>query len=109
MYNKNNAVELIKKFQQLFTNLNHKEIAERLVKLVAAKAIVSRAVLVVERDSHLYVETIASQQDSDLLVSGISTSLNHLNDLTHHHIHQIFDNGKAQYLYYDKINKKELL
>ena len=104
MYNKNNAVELIKKFQQLFTNLNHKEIAERLVKLVAAKAIVSRAVLVVERDSHLYVEAIASQQDSDLLVSGISTSLNHLNDLPHHHIHQIFDSGKAQALDADQIH-----
>src|SRR5687767_10475376 len=98
MQNKNNAVELIKKFQQLFSSLNHKEIAERLVKLVATKAVVSRAVLVVERDSHLYVEAIASQQDSDLLVNGISASLNRLNYLPHHHIHQVFDSGKAQTL-----------
>lgn len=98
MQNKNNAVELIKKFQQLFTNLNHKEIAERLVKLVVAKAVISRAVLVVERDSHLYVEAIASQQDSELLVSGVTTSLNRLNYLPHQHIHQVFDNGKPQAL-----------
>jgi len=94
MQNKNSAVELIKKFQQLFNNLNHKEIAERLVKLVASKPVISRAVLVVERDSHLYVEAIASQQDSDLLINGISTSLTRLNYLPHQHIHQVFDSGK---------------
>lgn len=103
MQNKNNAVELIKKFQKLFTNLNHKEIAEQLVKLVVAKAVISRAVLIVERDSHLYVEAIASQQESDLLVNGISTSLNRLNYLPHQHIHQVFDNGKAQALDTDQI------
>ena len=103
MQNKNNAVELIKKFQQLFTNLNHKEIAERLVKLVIAKAAVSRAVLVVERDSHLYVEAIASLQESDLLVNGVTTSLSRLNYLPHQHIHQVFDSGKAQALDTDQI------
>jgi hypothetical protein len=55
---KNTAIELIKKFQQLFTDLNHKQIAERLVKLVIAKETISRAVLIVERDSHLYVELL---------------------------------------------------
>jgi len=103
MQYKNNAVELIKKFQQLFTNLNHKEIAERLVKLIAAKAAISRAVLVVERESHLYVEAIASQQDSGLLVNGISTSLNRLNYLPHQHIYQAFDSSKAQALDTDQI------
>ena len=47
MQNKNTAVELIKKFQQLFTDLNHKQIAERLVKLVVVKPVVSRVVLIV--------------------------------------------------------------
>ena len=103
MQNKNNTVELIKKFQQLFTNLNHKEIAERLVKLVASKAVVSRAVLIVERDNHLYVEAIALQQGSDLLVNGISTSLNRLNYLPHHHIQQVFNSGKPLTLDADQI------
>ncbi|RYY03444.1 MAG: bifunctional diguanylate cyclase/phosphodiesterase [Gammaproteobacteria bacterium] len=103
MQNKNNTVELIKKFQQIFANLNHKEIAERLVKLVVSKPTISRAVLVVERDSHLYVEAIASQQESDLLVSGVSTSLNRLNYLPHQHIHQVFDSGKSKALDADQI------
>jgi diguanylate cyclase (GGDEF)-like protein/PAS domain S-box-containing protein len=103
MQNKNNAVELIKKFQQLFNNLNHKEIAERLVKLVIAKAAISRAVLVVERDSHLYVEAIASQQNAELQINGITTSLSRLNYLPHQHIHQVFDSGKAQALDTDQI------
>jgi len=103
MQNKNNSVELIKKFQQLFTNLNHKEIAERLVKLVATKAIISRAVLIVERDRHLYVEAIASQQDSNVLVNGISTSLNRLNYLPHQHIQKAFDSGKPQTLGSDQV------
>jgi diguanylate cyclase (GGDEF)-like protein/PAS domain S-box-containing protein len=103
MQNKNNAVELIKKFQRLFNNLNHKEIAERLVKLVIAKAAISRAVLVVERDSHLYVEAIASQRNAELQINGITTSLNRLNYLPHQHIHQVFDSGKAQALDTDQI------
>lgn len=103
MQNKNNAVELIKKFQTLFTDLNHKQIAERLVKLVVAKTAISRAVLVVERDSHLYVEAIAHQRESELLVSGVATSLNRLNYLPHQQIHKAFDSGKPQILDTDQI------
>lgn len=90
---KNSAIELIKKFQQLFTDLNHKQIAERLVKLVIAKRTISRAVLIVERDSHLYVEAIASSGSNEPVVSGLATSLSRLNYLPHQYIHQVFDNG----------------
>ena len=92
---KNTAIELIKKFQQLFTDLNHKQIAERLVKLVIAKKTISRAVLIVERDSHLYVEAIASSGPNEPMVNGIATSLSRLNYLPHQHIHQVFDTGRA--------------
>ncbi|HSC68767.1 MAG TPA: EAL domain-containing protein [Cellvibrio sp.] len=92
---KNTAIELIKKFQQLFTDLNHKQIAERLVKLVIAKKAISRAVLIVERDSHLYVEAIAAAGTDEPLVNGIATSLSRLNYLPHQHIHQVFDSGRA--------------
>ncbi len=91
---KNTAIELIKKFQQLFTDLNHKQIAERLVKLVIAKETISRAVLIVERDSHLYVEAIASSGTQQPMVSGIATSLSRLNYLPHQYIHQVFDSGQ---------------
>ena len=84
---KHTAVELIKKFQQLFTDLNHKQIAERLVKLVIAKETISRAVLIVERDSHLYVEAIASSGTTPC-VNAVATSLSRLNYLPHQYIHQ---------------------
>ena len=92
---KNTAIELIKKFQQLFTDLNHKQIAERLVKLVIAKEAISRAVLVIERDSHLYVEAIASSGGEEPIVNGIATSLSRLKFLPHQYIHQVFDTGQA--------------
>jgi diguanylate cyclase (GGDEF)-like protein/PAS domain S-box-containing protein len=87
------AIELIKKFQQLFTNLNHKQIAERLVKLVIAKRSISRAVLIVERDSQLYVEAIASSSTNGPIVNSLATSLSRLNYLPHQQIHQVFDQG----------------
>src|SRR5690606_21676252 len=95
MQTKNTAVELIKKFQQLFTDLNHKQIAERLVKLVIAKSVVSRTVLIVERDNHLYVEAIASQRSPEPLVNGIATSLSRLNHLPRQIIREVFQHGQA--------------
>lgn len=102
---KNTAIELIKKFQQLFTDLNHKQIAERLVKLVIAKETISRAVLIVERDSHLYVEAIASAGTRQPTVSGIATSLSRLNYLPHQYIHQVFDSGQPCALDQHAINQ----
>lgn len=95
MQNKNTAVELIKKFQQLFTDLNHKQIAERLVKLVIAKSAISRTVLIVERDGHLYVEAIASQRESEPLISALATSLSRLNFLPRESIQNVFKDGKS--------------
>lgn len=98
MQNKNKAVDLIKKFQQLFTNLNHKQIAERLVNLVLVNPVISRAVLVVERDSHLFVEAAACDQDSELKGSGPASSFGKLQYLPHQFIHQCFDTGNAKTL-----------
>lgn len=95
---KHSTVELIKKFQQLFTDLNHKQIAERLVKLVIGKAAVSRTVLIVERDSHLYVEAIAAAGTNHPLVNGLATALARLNYLPHQLIHQVFDCGQVRTL-----------
>lgn len=102
---KNSTVELIKKFQLLFTDLNHKQIAERLVKLVIAKDAISRAVLIVERDSHLYVEAIASTCGNQTQTNGIATALSRLNYLPHQHIHKVFDSGKSSELDTAHINQ----
>ena len=95
---KHSTVELIKKFQQLFTDLNHKQIAERLVRMAIAKPAISRAVLVVERDSHLYVEAIAAAGQHEPMVNGLATSLSRLNYLPHQIIHQVFDSGATRKL-----------
>lgn len=92
---KHSAVELIKKFQQLFTNLNHKQIAERLVKLVIAKSTISRVALIIERDTHLYVEALATRQHSKIEVNALASSLDCLSDLPHPFIHQAFASESA--------------
>jgi diguanylate cyclase (GGDEF)-like protein/PAS domain S-box-containing protein len=95
---KNSAVDLIKKFQQLFTDLNHQQIAERLVNLVVAKNAICRVVLIAERDSHLQVEAIASHVDNASSVRYVNSPVSSLNFLPHQHIHQVFDSGETRYL-----------
>jgi len=98
MPNRNSAVELIKKFQQLFSDLNHRQIAERLVRLVVMKPFISRVVLVVDRDNQLYVEAIARQCEPEPLVNGVTTLLSRLSNLPHSHIRLVFEQGQAMVL-----------
>ncbi|HEX7762192.1 MAG TPA: EAL domain-containing protein [Cellvibrio sp.] len=92
---KHTAVELIKKFQQLFTNLNHKQIAERLVKLVIAKHAIQRAALLIARDNHIYVEAIANRTGTHAAINAIATSLNRINNLPSAFIHDVFESSQA--------------
>lgn len=96
---KNNAVELIKKFQQLFSDLNHHQIAERLVKLVVMKPFISRVVLIVNRDQQLYVEAIARQHPSEPLITGISTPLVRLSNLPHQEITRAFSASSTLFIH----------
>ena len=91
MQNKNTAMELVKRFQQLFSDLDHKQIAERLVKLVVVKPVVSRVVLIVKRDARLYVEAIACHRVPSPLVNAMATELSRINYLPRRHIHTIFE------------------
>jgi diguanylate cyclase (GGDEF)-like protein/PAS domain S-box-containing protein len=95
---KNSAIDLIKKFQQLFTDLNHKQIAERLVNLIVTKQAICRAVLIAERDSHLQIEAIASHAGNTSSTGYVNSPLATLNFLPHQHIHQAFDSGERCYL-----------
>lgn len=94
MRTKHSAVELIKKFQQLFTDLNHKQIAERLVKLVVVKPAVSRVALIVERDGRLYVESIAQDHPTEPRINSVATALNKLKLFPHLHIEHVFETGE---------------
>lgn len=88
---KHTAVELIRKFQQLFKDLDHKQIAERLVKLVVAQPEVDRCVLVVCRDHKLHVEAVA-QNDSSV---SLSAPLESFHNLPEGLIRQVFESGEA--------------
>jgi len=88
---KQGAVELIRKFQKLFTDLDHKQIVERLVKLVVDQPAIGRCVLIVKRDGDLFVEAMGLADS----VVNLSTPLNSLNKLPHSTIRDSFLNGRA--------------
>lgn len=85
---KQGAVELIRKFQKLFTDLDHKQIVERLVKLVVDQPAIHRCVLIVKRDGDLFVEAIGLPGS----VVNLSNALNTLNKLPHPTIRDSFLN-----------------
>lgn len=96
MQTKLTAVELIKRFQRLFTDLNHKQIAERLVKLVMAKPAVSRVALIIERDRRLFVESIARiGTHSQTEIDTLATALHKLKGFPHNQIDRVFKEGQA--------------
>lgn len=88
------AVELIKKFQQLFTNLNHKQIAERLLQLIMAKARVQRAALLVNRDGLIYVEAVATRSGAQTRVTPIASPLTRIKNLPEALIEECFAQGE---------------
>ncbi len=95
MHNKNTAVELIKKYQLLFTDLGHKQIAERLVGLVVNKPFVNRVALIVNRDGRHFVDAIASRRgDEEPLVTRVGTALSQLKNLSRDHIASVFASGE---------------
>src|SRR5690606_15329623 len=75
--------------------LNHKQIAERLVKLVVTKPSISRSVLIVERDGILFVEAIASQSGAEPFVTAVAAALSRLNFLPRQAITEVFSHGQA--------------
>lgn len=93
MSDKPTAVELIKKFQQLFSDLNHKQIAERLVKLVVVKPAVSRVAFIVLRDDKIYVEAVAQHQPGEPRVNSLATALDKLKLFPSAHIKHVFSTG----------------
>ncbi len=89
---KQGAVELIRKFQKLFTDLDHKQIVERLVKLVVDQPDIHRCVLVVRRDNDFFVEGIGLADS----VVNLSNPLTTLNKLPHSIILDTFHSANAR-------------
>ncbi|GAB1263801.1 EAL domain-containing protein [Aurantivibrio infirmus] len=67
MQNNLAAAELIRKFYQLFTDLDHSKVVERLSRLVIVDPAISRAVLCVPQDDQVRIEAIAQSQESIVL------------------------------------------
>lgn len=88
---KQGAVELIRKFQKLFTDLDHKQIVERLVKLVVDQPEVHRCVLIVRRDDDFFVEGIGLPDS----IVNLSNPLTTLNRLPHKIIQDTFVSARA--------------
>lgn len=80
---KSSTVELLRKFQQLFSDLNHQEIGERLVNLVVQKQSITRAALVVNFDEQLLVKAVGSKNldTRETTLRSLSTPLSRLSNL----------------------------
>lgn len=70
------VVSLIRKFQNLFSQLDHQQIAERLLKQVIAQPFVSRCSLLLQRDGQLWVEASASQVEVTSIAAVITEQHN---------------------------------
>lgn len=78
MQNNLAAAELIKKFQQLFTDLDHDQVIDRLSRLVIADPAVSRLVLCIPQDDQIRVEAVAQSQSNLVLPRANYTKLHNI-------------------------------
>ena len=85
------AAELIKKFYQLFTDLDHNQIIERLTRLVIADPAVSRVVLIIPQDDQIRIEAIAQSQTNIVLPK---VSFQQLKDIPHKAIASSIESGQ---------------
>ncbi|MEX1032105.1 MAG: EAL domain-containing protein [Cellvibrionaceae bacterium] len=85
MHNNLAAVELIKKFDQLFTDLDHNQVVERLTRLVIADPAISRVVLCIPQDDQIRIEAVAQSQNSVVLPK---VSFKKLQNIPHKQIQQ---------------------
>lgn len=88
MQNSNAAVELVKKFHQLFTDLDHNQVIERLARLVIADPAISRVVLCLPRSNAISVEAMAQNQSNIVLPK---TAYTNVRNIPHKLILRAFD------------------
>jgi diguanylate cyclase (GGDEF)-like protein/PAS domain S-box-containing protein len=91
MQNQFAAAELIKKFYQLFTDLDHSHVIERLARLVIADPAISRAVLLIPHKDQIRIEAIAQNQDNIVLPK---VAFQNLRNIPHKYILTSFKSGQ---------------
>ena len=83
MQNQFATAELIKKFYQLFTDLDHNQVVERLTCLVISDPAISRVALLIPQDDQVRIEAIAQNQDNIVLPK---VAFQNLRNIPHKHI-----------------------
>lgn len=91
MQNNHAAIELIKKFHQLFTDLDHNQVIERLARLVIVDPAISRVVLCIPRGNKISIEAIAQNQNN---VVRPKTHYTNLHNIPHKLILGAIDNSQ---------------
>ena len=97
----NSGVDLIR-FQQIFKDLNHKNIAERLVNIVITNNICN-AMLISLRGADFNIEAIATLIDDSPSTQSIPIPLEQIKHLPHEAIGKVFENGETCLLNRDDV------
>ncbi|MGQ9425668.1 putative bifunctional diguanylate cyclase/phosphodiesterase [Gilvimarinus sp. F26214L] len=86
------AAELINTFQELFTDLEHEQVVERLLRLVMADSRISRAVLLIPHEDQIRIEAVAQSSAKAVLPRVNFTKLQ---NIPHDLIRQSIDSGQS--------------
>jgi hypothetical protein len=97
----NPGVDIIK-FQQIFKDLNHKDIAERLVSIIVTSGIIRNAMLITCRGANFNIDAIANWKEHAPVIS-INTPLMEMDFLPHSTIREAFETSEACLLNHDDV------
>lgn len=109
MQEKKSVASLIKKYQELFKQLNHNQIAERLAAMVAAKAGISRCVFILNTDKGLTVAALAKAKAGNIDSRSLSNPLSKSRNMPVEAIVSACESTQVSYMAPDKAAPAEVL
>jgi diguanylate cyclase (GGDEF)-like protein/PAS domain S-box-containing protein len=98
------GVDLIK-FQQIFKDLIHKDIAERLTQTIVTGGKIRNAVLITLRNTQFTIEAVASSVQGSVTLKSINLPLEKMDNLPHKAISKVFETAETALLNRDDVNK----
>lgn len=98
------GVDLIK-FQQIFKDLIHKDIAERLIKTIVTGGKIRNAMLITLRNMYFNIEAVATYTQGSVSLKSINLPLEKMDKLPHNAISKVFETAEAVLLNRDDVNK----
>lgn len=109
MQEKLTAASLIKKYQQLFQQLDHKQIAERLVRMVAAKTGIDRVAFVLNCECGPVLSALSIKRNNEPDIHCLSVPLSSSRNLPIELITGVLQKGQMQVLAQDEREKYKSL